>query len=113
MFLKALIRIVLFGFSKKIIYHVKPILQKNVLFVTDNFYLQVLIILCRSKMSFRSKLAPNNTKADEKYLCEKLNSVNWAELGSVCDGRHLFSQKSLENSLLPDFFEEDIYREPV
>lgn len=53
---------------------------------------------------------PNNPKADEKTLCEKLNSVNWFELGFVCDGRYLFSQKSLENSLLPDYFREDIYK---
>jgi adenine-specific DNA-methyltransferase len=53
---------------------------------------------------------PNNPKADEKVLCEKLNAVNWFELGFVCDGRFLFSQKSLENSLLPDYFREDIYK---
>lgn len=53
---------------------------------------------------------PNNPEADEKKLCEKLNSVNWYELGFVCDGRYLFSQKSLENSLLPDYFREDVYK---
>jgi len=53
---------------------------------------------------------PNNPKADEKILSEKLNAVNWFELGFVCDGRYLFSQKSLENSLLPDYFREDIYK---
>ena len=55
-------------------------------------------------------LFPKNPKADEKILCQKLNSVNWFELGFVCDGRYLFSQKSLENSLLPDYFREDIYK---
>ncbi len=52
---------------------------------------------------------PNNPKADEKKLCEKLNSVNWFELGFVCDGRYIFSQKSLENSLLPEYFREDVF----
>lgn len=57
---------------------------------------------------------PKNTKADEKLLCEKLNSVNWHELGFVCDGRYIFSQRSLENSLLPDTFREDILKtEPL
>ena len=53
---------------------------------------------------------PKNTKVDEKLLCEKLNSVNWHELGFVCDGRYIFSQRSLENSLLPDIFREDILK---
>jgi len=53
---------------------------------------------------------PNDPKADEKELCEKLNAVNWKELGFVCDGRYLFSQKSLENSLLPDTFRPNICR---
>lgn len=51
---------------------------------------------------------PNNPKADERQLCEKLNNVDWYELGFVCDGRYLFSQKSLENSLLPEYFREDV-----
>jgi len=50
---------------------------------------------------------PKNQNADEKLLCEKLNSVNWYELGFVCDGRYIFSQKSLENSLLPDYFKKE------
>jgi adenine-specific DNA-methyltransferase len=35
-----------------------------------------------------------------------LNDVNWAELGFVCDGRFLFAQRSLENSLLPEDFSD-------
>lgn len=54
---------------------------------------------------------PHNQNADEKHLSEKLNSVNWFELGFVCDGRYLFSQKSLENSRLPSYFREDVYKE--
>ena len=33
-------------------------------------------------------------------LCKKLNEVDWQELGFVCDGRFLFSQRSLENAML-------------
>lgn len=48
-----------------------------------------------------------------KFDCDKhlilqvvndFNNVDWNELGFVCDGRYLFSQKSLENIVLPDNF---------
>lgn len=39
-------------------------------------------------------------------LCEKLNGIDWEELGFVCDGRFLFSQRSLENALLDESFKE-------
>lgn len=52
---------------------------------------------------------PNNSFADTNELCNKLNSVNWFELGFVCDGRYIFSQKSLENTLLPENFREDVF----
>ena len=35
---------------------------------------------------------------------DALNTVDWADLGFVCDGRHLFAQRSLENAPLPDSF---------
>ncbi len=35
-----------------------------------------------------------------------LNDVDWSELGFVCDGRFLFSQRSLEQALLPEAFAE-------
>ncbi|MDR1544007.1 MAG: class I SAM-dependent methyltransferase [Prevotellaceae bacterium] len=56
---------------------------------------------------------PNNQQVNETELCEKLNSVNWHELGFVCDGRYIFSQKSLENSLLPDYFNENAIKESL
>lgn len=57
---------------------------------------------------------PHHPNADIQALCDKLNAVNWYELGFVCDGRFLFSQKSLENSILPEYFREDIYtQQPV
>ena len=48
---------------------------------------------------------PKNQQANINEMCDKLNAVNWFELGFVCDGRYIFSQKSLENSLLPDYFQ--------
>jgi adenine-specific DNA-methyltransferase len=46
-------------------------------------------------------------KADDlQRLAEMLNDVDWHELGFVCDGRFLFSQRSLEQALLPEGFAE-------
>lgn len=39
-----------------------------------------------------------------KELCEKLNNVDWQELGFICDGRYLFSQRSLESCVLDSHF---------
>ncbi|MBK6639210.1 MAG: class I SAM-dependent methyltransferase [Rhodocyclaceae bacterium] len=39
-------------------------------------------------------------------LTSALNEVDWHELGFVCDGRYLFSQRSLEHALLPEHFTE-------
>ena len=36
-----------------------------------------------------------------------LNLVDWAELGFVCDGRYLFTQRSLQEALLPESFAAD------
>ena len=44
---------------------------------------------------------------DEKKLeeiCFQLNEQDWEALGFVCDGRFIFSQKSLENTLLTGSF---------
>jgi len=74
--------------------------------------LKIILIVFEKAIKERAVIYLDRKIYFQLYLTQN-NSVNWAELGSVCDGRHLFSQKSLENSLLPDFFEEDIYREPV
>jgi adenine-specific DNA-methyltransferase len=34
-------------------------------------------------------------------LAAALNTVDWADLGFVCDGRFLFAQRSLEQTPLP------------
>jgi len=45
-------------------------------------------------------------KIELEKLCDMLNSVNWEELGFVVDGRFIFSQKSLENTILPSKFKK-------
>ncbi len=40
------------------------------------------------------------TDIDVHKAAEKLNRVSWEKLGFVCDGRFLFTQKSLENAPL-------------
>ena len=44
--------------------------------------------------------------ADLQRLTDMLNDVDWHELGFVCDGRVLFSQRSIEQTLLPEAFAE-------
>ncbi|MDP1956938.1 MAG: class I SAM-dependent methyltransferase, partial [Rhodocyclaceae bacterium] len=33
------------------------------------------------------------------------DAVDWAELGFVCDGRHMFTQRTLQNCLMPPEFD--------
>ncbi len=47
---------------------------------------------------------PRSEGLDCAELRDALNDVNWAELGFVCDGRYLFTQRSLENAPLPAHF---------
>jgi adenine-specific DNA-methyltransferase len=47
---------------------------------------------------------PHIAAADVATLAAMLNDVDWHELGFVCDGRFLFSQRSLEQALLPEDF---------
>ncbi len=42
--------------------------------------------------------------ADVRSLADALNGVDWADLGFVCDGRFLFTQRSLEHAPLPERF---------
>ena len=39
-----------------------------------------------------------------QQLTSLLNDVDWAELGFVCDGRSMFTQRSLEQAPLPESF---------
>ena len=49
-------------------------------------------------------LFPHDHGADLAALGAALNAVDWGELGFVCDGRYLFTQRSLENAPLPAAF---------
>lgn len=44
---------------------------------------------------------PRDPAADVQRLAAALNAVDWADLGFVCDGRFLFTQRSLEQTPLP------------
>lgn len=51
---------------------------------------------------------PKNQNLNLELLKNELNKIHWEELGFVCDGRFLFSQKSLENTPLPEHFIKEI-----
>jgi adenine-specific DNA-methyltransferase len=55
-------------------------------------------------------LFPHDEAADVAALRDALNGVDWADLGFVCDGRFLFTQRSLENAPLPAAFERFVPR---
>ncbi len=47
---------------------------------------------------------PHDPAVDVQRLRDALNEVDWSDLGFVCDGRFLFTQRSLENAPLPASF---------
>lgn len=47
---------------------------------------------------------PNDVSINPDALRDALNAVDWGDLGFVCDGRFLFTQRSLENAPLPRDF---------
>ena len=47
---------------------------------------------------------PHRTDLNLAAFRDALNGVDWADLGFVCDGRHLFTQRSLEQAPLPENF---------
>ncbi len=51
-------------------------------------------------------LMAKNPEINLEKCCSMLNQVDWEELGFVCDGRFLFSQRSLQNTLLPGTFKQ-------
>lgn len=48
---------------------------------------------------------PRREEVDLVAFRDALNAVDWAALGFICDGRFLFTQRSLENAPLPRAFE--------
>ena len=52
-------------------------------------------------------LFPRHPQLDVDRATALLNTaVDWQELGFICDGRFLFTQRSLQTCLLPDVFRE-------
>jgi adenine-specific DNA-methyltransferase len=52
-------------------------------------------------------LFPKVSGMDLPLVTDMLNdAVDWDELGFVCDGRHLFTQRTLQNCLLPPAFDK-------
>jgi adenine-specific DNA-methyltransferase len=52
-------------------------------------------------------LFPRVPGMDMALAADLLNDqVDWAELGFICDGRFLFTQRTLQNCLLPPVFEK-------
>ena len=47
---------------------------------------------------------PKNQHINIDEFCAELNKVDWQELGFLCDGRYLFTQRSLVNCPLPEVF---------
>ena len=47
---------------------------------------------------------PHDPNLDVHALAAALNDVDWADLGFICDGRFLFTQRSLEQTPLPKSF---------
>lgn len=57
-------------------------------------------------------LFPKRRDIDMVRATEWLNDrVDWQELGFVCDGRFMFTQRTLQNCLLPDTFERLLHKE--
>lgn len=47
---------------------------------------------------------PRDPAVNVHAFAAALNAVDWTDLGFVCDGRHLFTQRSLEQAPLPESF---------
>lgn len=84
--------------DKKRIYVNWKTRNKNPFFVSDvkNYDGSVLAIF------------PYRQDLDVNEMCDALNKVDREELWFVCDWRFLFSQKSLENTILPENFKKYI-----
>ena len=55
---------------------------------------------------------PHDPHIDLQAFCAALNAVAWDQSGFVCDGRFLFTQRSLENAPLPVHFKQYIPSPP-
>ncbi len=85
-----------FDSDKKRIYVNWKTRNKNPFFIYDSKYYDWSILA----------IFPHKENLNLEELCNDLNSINWEELWFVCDWRYLFSQKSLENTILPSTFKK-------
>lgn len=51
-------------------------------------------------------LFPHDETINIRECIKELNKVNWSSLGFMCGNRFIFSQKALQNTLLPDNFKK-------
>jgi len=56
---------------------------------------------------------PHDPHIDLHAFCAAMNDVAWDQSGFVCDGRFLFTQRSLENAPLPDHFQQYLPSPPI
>ena len=61
---------------------------------------------CKAYDGSMLAIFPKMPRPPIKRLVSALNTVDWGELGFICDGRHLFSQRALEGCLLPESFKK-------
>jgi len=59
---------------------------------------------CRHYDGAVMAIFPRDPAVDVQALATALNGVDWVDLGFVCDGRFLFTQRSLEQTPLPASF---------
>jgi adenine-specific DNA-methyltransferase len=59
---------------------------------------------CRAYDGSVLAIFPRDPRVDVHELASALNTVDWADLGFICDGRFLFTQRSLERAPLPESF---------
>ena len=50
------------------------------------------------------------TQEELTQFCDALNQVDWGELGFIIDGRYVFTQRSLEQIVLPKHFEKYVQK---
>jgi adenine-specific DNA-methyltransferase len=63
---------------------------------------------CRDYDGSVLAIFPRDAQIDIARAVSALNAVDWNELGFVCDGRFLFSQRALESCLLPAGFGQQV-----
>ncbi len=85
--------------NEKRIYVNSKTRNKNPFFIHESNYYDGSILA----------IFPKNQNLDIEKLTQELNNIDWQELWFICDWRYIFSQKSLENCVLPENFRKYVY----